>query len=264
MRSPEFKLFPWGVLALAMPAIASVAALGYDRSPNVNHELMSSILLSTLAAGNAYILAIAGGRLGNAVLSIPIGAIVGFLAVPALSFQPLFIIYLGVAGMGCVGLMLEYLMNYGAESTMTTWLMLMASSACVALIALFCVMLGGNGLPATSPFAAPICFPVVMSCIGAAMVVRSLASGAPDGFMTGFRASAAGMLRAALVGFPLLALFNAFSASVFASRGLYVVVGFLMLCNYFTLRSLFPQWQRVTDDSKRTPNTLAVEVIKAE
>ncbi len=170
-------------------------------------------------------------------------------------------------GLGCVGFIVEYLMNHGSEDLGSVLLLLLAGAVCFAGLVVGGMLLGGAGLPVTSPWVVPICYPLVMSCVGGAMVVRSMATGAPDGMMTGFRGSVTGLVRGGLLLLPIsgaLLYFQGF-ALMTSSSALFLMVGYLMLCNYLTLSALLPQWQRVTDGNARPlASKMEVEVIKAE
>jgi hypothetical protein len=249
MRHPEFKLLPWGVLALIMPGLAFLAAQAYDRSPQANHEYIIAILLSTLAAGNAYVIAIAGGRLGNAVLSIPVGALMGFITVPALSCHVVFVGYMVLFCLGGMFYALEYLMHHVSENFTLNALQLVGASVFFGLLGVTCLMLAGAGLPATSPWAAVICYPFVMSAAAAAMVVRSHSHGVPEGFLAGFRAALIGVLCGAIV-LPIMAIvLHTVGGLDFNGPGaLILALGYLIICNYFTLRAMFPTLLRVRDE----------------
>src|SRR4051812_23988189 len=103
MRHPNFTLWPWGLMSLAAPLMAVAAALGYANSPQADPTLTMAVLLSALGAGNAYVIAIAGGSLSTAMLAVPVGAMTGFCAVWALSYPPFFVAYVIVLLLGVLG-----------------------------------------------------------------------------------------------------------------------------------------------------------------
>jgi hypothetical protein len=79
MNQITFSWWPWKVLALTVPVVAAGAGIFVASQRNYDESQLVIITLGVLSAGNAYILALANGRLSRLVLAVPLGAVTGFL-----------------------------------------------------------------------------------------------------------------------------------------------------------------------------------------
>lgn len=252
MKHPEFTPWPWGLLALVTPLVAVCAALGYYHSPNCDRDLVMAVLLSALGAGNAYVIAIAGGSLRAAALAVPIGALMGFFSVMALQFPPLYLFYLLIVLLGIWGYLIEWLMVVDTNPLSTVFV-----AGVSGIGALICMGLAAAGFPAASPWAIALAYPFVWSCISASMVVRTRSNGAVEGFFAGFKSSLIGLLRGTVAG-GLFYIGMWFVCSALASllpraeivwlfnQPIFFGATTLMACNYYTLKTMFPLLLRVT------------------
>jgi hypothetical protein len=247
VKHPEFTWWPWGLLSLATPLVAIGAALGYYNSPHSDHDLVMAVLLSALGAGNAYVIAIAGGSLRAAMLAVPVGALTGFFTVISLQFKPFYLLYLFIMLFLAAGYTIESFLRYGCNP-----IELLAITVSFGISTLICMGMAASGFPATSPWAIVLAYPFVISCIVTAMVVRTRFNGGVEGFFAGFKSSLTGLLKGVFMSAPLCVI-TYFIASLLPGRAMETGYGLIAMgavalaaCNFYTLHAMFPMLLRVS------------------
>lgn len=209
MKRTEFRLWPWGMLALASGAAAVVAAYALAGSSAQNPRSrpdeawrIAAITFSVLAAGNGYLLAIGTGDFGRSLLALPLSAAIGFLTVSMLRLPYM-------AGICAILLLMFMVDNFilwiSGESFGARVLL-----GCTALGVILMVIgfnMGGtntNGSSMDNPpgFSLVLSYPIVMALITASMPVDWTLDDMFGALLTGTRAGLYGLLIGAAAFFP--------------------------------------------------------------
>jgi len=245
MSQPTFTLWPWKILSMLVPVMALVAA-GVAEKYEAPKEDSFAIFFSVIAAGNAYLFAMAIGDFGRSVVAIPIGAVAGWIAVLVFSYGPPSILFIALMAV----VMLLSVVSRSAA----------AGHGCLALVMLFFLALGaieapGRGDPALSMLAG---YPFVCAVVAGCMPLQRDFLGVCQAGIAGARAALHGMVAGIFVfgfGAVILGLSPRFgSAGILVAGGALIALAAMMI-NYFCVKFIFTAVHRVVAPAPQSPGT---------
>ena len=244
MLQPKFTPWPWGLLSVGVPAMAAMTTVAQflnDPSSATTDERIwraAAAFFGILGAGNGYLIAIAIGDFGRSVYALPLGALVGFLAVRGLQ-SPL------VAGIAVLiyGVIIFNSMVNGAR----------VLSGCAATgmlgLLLMTIVVNNIGSDSSHPEHLLIGYPIICSMITASMPLDRSLEGVGGAFMVGARSSLHSMVAGMLAFAATMLIASLVQVFVRANMGLVpllasAVIG-AMAANYFCIKGLFDVVYRV-------------------
>jgi hypothetical protein len=244
MSQPTFTLWPWKILSMLVPAMALVAA-GLAEKYNAPREDSFAIFFSVIAAGNAYLFAMAIGDFGRSVIAIPVGAVAGWVAVVIFSHAAptfLFLSFLTIV-------MFVSVLNRSSP----------VGHGCLNLVLLFFLGFAAAGASRTDPGLSALAgYPFVCAAIAGCMPLQRDFGGCLIAALAGARAALHGMVVGGTV--FILGLIIASWVSRGMTWGQIIVVlgvGLLstMTANYFCVKFIFTAVHRVVAPAPQAPGT---------
>ncbi|MGD0090554.1 MAG: hypothetical protein ABSE73_11595 [Planctomycetota bacterium] len=238
MKQPQFTLWPWGTLAVAVPAMALVTAfIAAQQSQQL--EDVFTVFFGVLAAANAYLFAMGIGDFGRSIIAIPCGAVAGFLAVRIFAYAPVSVLFLLLVGF--------YMARLGPGK-----IALGCFAGFLALLTLAAATGSGGG-----GGAAVLCglcaYPFTCACVAATMPLENTSEGVAAAATVGLSAALRGMM----FGWPAFAVCAVLASAVRSSgppapagqnmdNGILVAgVPGLLVANYFCIKQVFTGIHRV-------------------
>jgi hypothetical protein len=236
MKGVAFTWWPWRVLALLTPAVATMGAAFFSSSHENMHTHVAAVLLSLLGAGNAYILAIASGRLDSAVVAIPCGAVAGFISIVVLPYFPLYAVLLCPWLVWIALCILRYLLDHVPNSGLVRIIQIVACSAPFVPLVFISMGLACERFPTNSPWAAVICYPLLCA-LSTAYDARHILAERINSFIVGFGLAIWCMIKSVIV--------LAIPACIEHAYGQYLdesvyIYAWLIAANYFFIKAMFP------------------------
>lgn len=258
MKQPEFKFWPWGVLALIVPIVALVAAVFFRQTRQAAELEVLCVFLSLLGAGNAYVLAIATGSFARTIIAIPVGAAAGYLAPLMLASPWVMGVYLLLVMAALIGLTEE---AFGLGIVMLlvgSIFCFLLMSGLVFVFAWACASVFVERDRFVHAVGAFLCYPFIWACIAASMPEKRSIGGVVTPILSGLQAGICGLMAGILATFM----------SVFLSRdpiGIGIVIGLVALAaNYAAFTRLFSAARRVTEEkAKQAPPNKPPPDVKA-
>ncbi|MCY3022741.1 MAG: hypothetical protein NTW87_27500 [Planctomycetota bacterium] len=252
MKQPEFTLWPWKVSALAVPAMALVAVL-LALSQSADKREAMVVFFGVLAAGNAYLFAMAVGDFGRSVIAIPVGAVAGVVAVEVFKHQEANVVYLLFLGILVITGMVRGFVR--------------ALPGCGLLILVFIAFMIAAAAGGLRGGDVTLCvlsaYPFVCGAVTATMPLDSDLPGIWNACMAGTRAALHGLLMGAFIGiFSLPVCFVLYAGGlllqwrspVAASAAFNVApLVALLATNYFCVKYVFAAVHRAEAPSVRPP-----------
>jgi hypothetical protein len=247
-QRPAFTLWPWKVIALAVPAMALAAAVFAAATHSSAPKDVLTVFFLVLAAGNAYVFAMAIGDFGRSVLAIPLGALSGYLAVRIFWYPIVDIVYLAVLAIYAALLF----RGDGRGSAM----------GCALVGFLFLAFLAAASRAAqedVSLICALSSYPFVCSCVTAAMPLENTPAAVWRAGLAGVNAALHGLLLGVIFWLATMVLCAATFRSVAPSWGVADVVVIpvvvaALATNYFCVRFLFSGVHRIEVPQERPPD----------
>jgi hypothetical protein len=234
MSQPTFTLWPWKILSMLVPAMAMGAAALAVKN-NAPTEDSFAIFFGVIAAGNAYLFAMAIGDFGRSVVAIPIGAVAGWLAVVIFSYTAPSIMFFLVLGLGI----------FSSVVTRSSTL----GQSLLAMALLLFLALGAVGGPnRADPIRSAIAgYPFVCAAVAGCMPLRRDAYGVWLAAMAGARAALHGMVAGGFVFFVTALMSRAMISlrvdGVIAHNLPVILAGMFM--NYYCVKYIFTAVHRV-------------------
>ena len=230
-----------------MAAIATIAQLNDPSSSAQADERIwraAAAFFGIIGAGNGYLIAIAIGDFGRSVYALPLGALVGFLAVRGLHSP----IFAGIA-----------VLIYGliVFNSMVNGVRVLTGCSVTGMLGLLLMTIIVNNISSdeSHPEHLIICYPIICSMITASMPLDRSLEGVGGAFMVGARSSLHSMV-AGLLAFSanmlITSLAQAFVRTNFGMAPLLTsaVIG-AMAANYFCIKGLFDVVYRVEPAASR-------------
>jgi hypothetical protein len=249
MKQPEFTFWPWKLMALAAPTMAIVASLLATRDSEPSTRDVLTVFFGVLAAGNAYVFAVATGDFGRSVLAIPIGALAGFVAVRIFSRPVTDALYLA------------FLLGYAMVSLRKSPRGALAGCALMAILFslfVFSASFAATGGGKQDGWCGVSCYPFVCACVTAAMPLEYKPGAIWEAFVAGTSAALYGLLMAVLFfigGTVVCEIAANFIPALSSARGdgLLVVPGAVaaLAANYYCVRCIFDSVHRVEVPQQR-------------
>ena len=185
MPQPQFTWWPWKLLALAVPVMASIGlGMALAQAPDdVWKEQL--VFWGVLSAGNGYLMAIANGDFGRSALAVPIGVLTSYLGCLLLT-QP---------WVACVYLLLVLVIVglAGPWSKIVCLLLCIIAAPLLFYLKSYLTPIGWLNLT---------CYPFVCGCIAASMPVEATVRSVFSALAAGTSAAVTGMV-AATAGFAV-------------------------------------------------------------
>jgi hypothetical protein len=239
MKQPAFTLWPWKALALTVPVMAFVAAL-FSTEHSRNAKDVLTVFFGVLAAGNAYVFAMAVGDFGRSVVAIPAGALAGFLAVRIFAYPIVNLVFL----LFIIIYALLHILR-GAQS---------APLGCIVSSVVFIGFSMVARTAGTGGEEAWLCvwfsYPFTCACVTATMPLENTCDGVWRAAIAGLSAALYGMLMgvvALVAGGVLWAVFANAIAGRRTGPDSAIVPGILgvLAANYFCVKHIFSGIHRV-------------------
>lgn len=211
MKQPEFKFWPWGVLAASVPLMGVLGVfILFNNQPGANYEqngiLAGIIFFSAIASGNAYVLALATGDFGRSLLAMPVGALAAFVCVHALSQPLVMLVYVVITA----SIFTRFV--YGIASSYAEGGAVTGTSICAGIIYGLVLF----GLVKDNPFAVVAGYAGVCGCVGAAMATTFDRAAIVEGSLVGMEAGVLGMTVGGAAGGCTLFAVSMIGSSLFA------------------------------------------------
>lgn len=183
MPQPQFTWWPWKLLTLAVPVMASFGlGMALTQAPDDVWKAQLAFW-GVLSAGNGYLMAIANGDFGRSALAVPMGVMTSYLGCLLLA-QP---------WVACAYLMLVLVIVGLAGPWGKIVCLLLCIIAAPLLFYLTSYLTPNEWLALT-------CYPFVCGCISASMPVETTVRSVFEALAAGTSAAVIGMV-AALAGF---------------------------------------------------------------
>lgn len=241
MNQPRFTLWPWAAMALGVPAMAAAATLLGAAQAQEPQDLLT-VFFGVLAAGNAYVFALAVGDFGRSVLAIPTGAVAGFLAVRIFAYPItnfLFLVFIALYALSAL--------RAGGRG---------AAIGCGLLTFVFLGFLVlGSGVRSSGSDGSQVfmcllsTYPFTCACVTATMPLEQTRAGVLAAAAAGLNAALYGLLMGSaafvLSGVLWLVTLRPLSSQPWAAMPVVPALIALLVCNYFCAKHLFAGVHRV-------------------
>ena len=268
MQQPQFKRWPWGVLAMAAPAVAGFAALVYTLNDPTSQHLPAderiwmagTVFFGILGAANGYLIGIAIGDLGRSVVALPLGASMALAATFGLRYH--------LVAIAVIILFVSIMLN----SVINGLRILSGCATSMLLMVVFMTIVAseeeGSRLPNLL-----LTYPLICSVVTASMPLERTVDGLVGAFLVGARASLFGMLPGVLAASLALSVYSVVMQFVPGVMPLGPVLPALgatvigaMAANVFCMKLLFDAVYRVsnTDDEHLHENPVTVDAAAGD
>jgi hypothetical protein len=231
MKQPKFQLWPWGAMALAVPAFAGSAGVIFAvKDPRSGFPMekfwdAAVVFFSVLGAGNGYLIGIAVGDLGRSLFALVAGAAAGLVSVHALQEPLIGVIYI------------FFLMILMANSILNASQVI---TGCTTVVVLAFVLMFSLVSHLDHPeLHLCVCYPLVCSCNTASLPLEWTTAAMFGAALSGTRAALHGMMYGLVV--------FAFSCILGGDERIFVLgcISGAVVANYFCIKALFGSVYRV-------------------